>query len=435
MQTNILAVTGNPVLHSLSPVLMNGAILRNGLQYKYFRLIANSAEEAVKTFKMLNIKGMNVTAPFKQEIIPFLQHLTPNAEKAGAVNCVFVKDNQLWGNNTDITGVELSLNQYPEFLQSGKMLVIGSGGASQGAIIAGQNLGLEVTVAARNQTALQNLKTKFNVKIDNLENLEILIPKFQIIVQALPSGVKVFNPEILKSNQLILDANYKDSIFEPYIKERGFIFLSGRDWLVNQAVPSFEIFTDTDTTPEIMYQALNDYHFEYKGRIALTGFMGVGKTTSGRELAKLTGYKFVDLDQEIETHENMKISQIFELKGEGYFRKLETEMLTKFSNEENIILSCGGIVKNPQNQTILNSNFITIWLYATVKFCIKGLDIQTRPLLQCENPLERAEKLFTERIPFYASCAYAVVNVEDLNSNQMAQKIYEQINRTFGINN
>lgn len=434
MHTDILAVTGNPVLHSLSPVLMNGAIKANQLEYRYLRLPASSAEEAITVFKQLEMKGMNVTAPFKQDVIPFLDHLTDNAKSAGAVNCVYYRNGLLCGDNTDITGVEICLKRYPDIISDGKMLVIGSGGAAQGVIIAGKNIGLKITVAARNQEALQVLKERFGVEISPLSNIEHLVKEFKVIVQALPSGVKAFDPDLLNDKCLVLDANYKDSVFEPYINKIGFKFLSGRDWLVNQAVPAFETFTGSITTADTMYAALKDYTFKYNNRIALTGFMGVGKTTSGKILAKLTGYRFVDMDDEIEAQEGMKITEIFKTKGEDYFRKIETDMLKRYAGEHNIILSCGGgTVKNATNQEILRNEFVTIWLYATARYCIDGLDISNRPLLQCADPLKAAENMLSERIPFYASCAYAVVSVENLETEQIAKKIYEQVNRTFGI--
>ncbi|MBQ3691628.1 MAG: hypothetical protein II937_17410 [Bacteroidales bacterium] len=430
MNTKLFAVTGNPVLHSLSPILMSVSD-----SFNYFRLCAETAEEAIKTFKQLDFKGLNVTAPFKKDVIKYLDCLSENAKKAEAVNCIFYSsDNKLCGDNTDIKGVELTLKLYPEFLQQKKMLVIGSGGATPAVIIAGKNLGLEVTVTARNINALEALKERFNVSIKELKNIENFVNDFAVIVQALPSGVKVFDPELLTKDHVVLDANYKDSIFETPSKEIGFKFLSGKNWLVNQAVPSYENFTGEKIAPEKMYEALKNYKFDFQGRIALTGFMGVGKTTSGKELAKLTGYKFIDSDDEIEKNEGMKISEIFSKKGEDYFRKTETEFLKTLSKEKNIILSCGGgTIKNEENRKILRENFLNLWLYAPVEYCLDGLDISNRPLLQCENPVEKAREMFLSRVPFYADAAYAIVNVENLNREKIAEKIYGQISKTFKI--
>jgi len=429
-----MAVVGNPVLHSLSPVLMNAAIKENNLDCRYLRFPAKYVDEAIKTFKELGFKGLNVTAPFKQDVIPFLQHLTSNAERAQAVNTVYCKDGELWGDNTDIKGVELSLKKYPEYLSACKMLVIGSGGAAPAVIIAGQNLGLHVTVAARNRVALEDLKERLGVRTMGLQYLSDVINEFPVIVQALPSGAKVFDPEILTKDHIVLDANYKDSIFEKPSQAIGFKYLNGKNWLVNQAVPGFELFTGKPVAPEVMYKALDEYHFKYEGRIALTGFMGVGKTTSGRELAALTGYKFVDLDHEIEHREGMKISDIFKTKGEEYFRVLETKMLDEFADAKNIILSCGGgTIKSEHNRQTLREKFVNIWLYAPAAYCIDGLNVSNRPLLQCDNPLEAAEKLLAERVPLYVDSAYAIVNVENLNRSKVALKIYEQIYQTFGL--
>lgn len=430
MNTKLLAVTGNPVLHSLSPVLMNSAGCEN-----YFRLCAETADEAIRTFKQLGLQGLNVTAPFKKDVIKYLDFLTENAKKAEAVNCIFYSsDKKLCGDNTDIKGVELSLKLYPQFLQQKKMLVIGSGGATPAVIIAGQNLGLNVTVTARNINALESLKQRFNVLTADIKNIENFVNDFPVIVQALPSGVKVFDPEILTKDHVVLDANYKDSIFETPAEKIGYKFLSGKNWLVNQAVPAFENFTGEKTSPEIMYDALKNYQFNFQGRIALTGFMGVGKTTSGKQFAELTGYRFIDSDDEIEKQEGMKISQIFAEKGEEYFRKVETEFLKSLSKEKNILLSCGGgMVKTAENRKLLRENFLNLWLYAPVEYCLDGLDISNRPLLQCENPVEKAREMFLSRVPFYAGGAYAVINVENLNRQQIAEKIYEQVSKTFKI--
>ncbi len=434
MTPDLMAVTGNPVLHSLSPVLMNAAAQASGTPMRYTRLTAESAAEAMEAFKALDIKGMNVTAPFKNEIIPLLDSLTENAKKADAVNCVFRRDGLLVGDNTDITGVELTLKQHPEYLSRGKMLVIGSGGAAHAVIIAGKNLGLEVTVAARNGHALKSIRNRHNVETTTLERIAERIHNYPIIVQALPAGAKVFEPTTLGADHLVLDANYKNSIFEQPSKQKGFQFLSGRNWLVNQAVPAFKTFTGNDIDPKVMYDALDDYHLDYQGRIALVGFMGVGKTTAGRELANRLNYRFFDMDHEIEKREGMKIAEIFATKGEEYFREIESALLDEYADEVDIILSCGGgTVKQPQNRETLRQNFVTLWMHASADYCIDGLDTTNRPLLQCENKLEVARQMLQERMPLYADCAYGIVNVENLNKHQAATKLYEQIVNTFGV--
>ena len=434
MNLQLMAVTGNPALHSLSPVLMNAAVQHNGLPYRYLRLPAESAQEAIDTFKALDMKGMNVTAPFKRDVIPLIDHLTDNAQKADAVNCVYRRDDGLWGDNTDITGVELTLKKFPEYIQQGKMLVIGSGGAANAVIIAGQNLGLEVTVAARNQEALAALKEKYNVLSASLKHITSVVNNYPIIVQALPSGAVVFDPNVLTADHVVLDANYKDSIFEKPAEKIGFHFLSGRNWLVNQAVPAFKTFTGCDVDASVMYDALDNYHLDYQGRIALTGFMGVGKTTAGRELAYELNYRFIDMDHELERREGMKITEIFAQKGEEYFREIESNLLLEYADEVDIILSCGGgTVKNAANRQVLRDNFVTLWLYASAAYCIDGLDVSNRPLLQCDNRLEVAQNMLQERIPLYADCAYGIISVENLTKKQTAQKLYDQIVKTFGI--
>lgn len=434
MSQSILAVAGNPALHSLSPVLMNAAAQETGIPYKYLRLPAESAQEAIDVFNALDMKGMNVTAPFKHEIIPLLDRLTENAAKADAVNCVYRRGGVLWGDNTDITGVELTLKKYPDYIRQGKMLVIGSGGAANAVIIAGQNLGLEVSVAARNQEALAVLKQKYNILPVSLKHITSVVNKYPIIVQALPSGAVVFDPNVLTARHVVLDANYKDSIFENPAKTIGFHFLSGRNWLVNQAVPAFNTFAGHEVDPSVMYGALDNYHLDYQGRIALTGFMGVGKTTAGRELAYALNYRFVDMDHELERREGMKITEIFEKKGEEYFRKIESDLLLEYAGEVDIILSCGGgTVKSDANRQVLRDHFVTLWLYASAAYCIDGLDVSNRPLLQCDNRLEVATQMLQERIPLYADCAYGIISVEKLTKKQTAKKLYEQVVETFGI--
>lgn len=430
-----MAVAGNPVLHSLSPVLMNRAIVDNKLNGRYLRMPLKNAGQAIEIFKNLPLKAMNITAPFKRDIIPFSDILTPNALKAEAVNCIYRNaEGKIVGHNTDITGVELSLKKFPQHLDYGKMIVLGSGGAVPAVIIAGQNLGLKVTVAARNTDSLLMLKNRFDVETISYDNIENVVKQFKIIVSALPSGVTIFDPEILSKDCTVLDANYDDSVFEKAKIKTGFNFISGKNWLVNQAVPGFEAFTGYEADTDNLYNALDNNDFKFQNRISLCGFMGVGKTTCGKKLAEKLGFDFVDLDQEIELRENLSIKEIFSLKGESYFRDLEEKILISYSDKQNIVLSCGGgTVMNKNNRAVLKHSFLNLWLYASAEYCLEGLDISNRPLLQCENPLQAAKDLLTSRLESYADSAFAIIYTEGMHSDETVDFIYEQINRTFGL--
>ena len=133
---SIYAVTGNPILHSKSPDMFNAAFRDLALDAAYVRLAAQSAEEAMAVARKIGIHGLNVTSPFKTEIIPCLDELEKGAEKMGSVNAVLQKDGKYIGYNTDADGV-LQGAQRRRFRSPGeKGRVLGAGGAAMSAVFA-----------------------------------------------------------------------------------------------------------------------------------------------------------------------------------------------------------------------------------------------------------------------------------------------------------
>lgn len=137
--------------------------------------------------------------------------------------------------------------------------------------------------------------------------------------------------------------------------------------------------------------------------IILTGFMGTGKTTIGKELAKRLHLKLVDIDEEIETAQKMTITDIFRIYGEQYFRDIETTMIKKFSREKNIIISTGGgAVLRDENIEALKENGIIFCLNASTETILERTShSEDRPLLKVENPKEKINELLAYRRPFY----------------------------------
>lgn len=160
--------------------------------------------------------------------------------------------------------------------------------------------------------------------------------------------------------------------------------------------------------------------------IALTGFMATGKSTVGRELAMMLGWIFVDTDDEIATHEGLSVQQIFEMKGEEVFRKIEEEVMQKVTSHEKCVISCGGgAILSERNRLLLRESSYTIWLYNSIETTIERNRSKFRPLLSCSNPLEKAIRLYKEREHLYSgTCDYSVCT-ENLTPKGVAKALAE----------
>ncbi len=166
--------------------------------------------------------------------------------------------------------------------------------------------------------------------------------------------------------------------------------------------------------------------------IYLVGFMGTGKTATGKFLAEEKHIIYIDLDERIEKKEGMSISEIFSNKGEKYFRLLEKEALKDVSNHKNAVVSCGGgIVIDPGNIDIMGKTGTIFCLTATADVILQRTSRFThRPLLNVANPKEKIESLLKERSPFYA-LADKTIDTSQLSVADTANKIMEYL-KTHG---
>jgi shikimate kinase len=163
--------------------------------------------------------------------------------------------------------------------------------------------------------------------------------------------------------------------------------------------------------------------------IALTGFMAVGKSAVGRTLARKLKRRFVDLDKVIEKTEGMKVRDIFEQKGEAYFRQREKEALAYvLERHGQIIATGGGVVLDPENIKLLHKKAFLVCLVASSEVLLKRAGHGTkRPLLKGSNRKERVEQLLQQRANHYAE-ADACVETNDLTVDQVAEQILRLLN-------
>lgn len=162
-------------------------------------------------------------------------------------------------------------------------------------------------------------------------------------------------------------------------------------------------------------------------RIILIGFMGVGKTSVGKKLAKKLNFDFIDTDHKIELLEKKSISEIFEQDGEKYFRKLEHNVLEDLIKNDNIVISTGGgIITTKENFDILQYEEKVIFLDGSIKTIINNLhnEINKRPLLKgSENLSKKIEELLSVRYEKYRQVSDILIDINDKNIDEVISQI------------
>ena len=165
--------------------------------------------------------------------------------------------------------------------------------------------------------------------------------------------------------------------------------------------------------------------------IILIGYMGCGKTTVGKNLAKMLEYEFVDTDEAIEQQQGRTISDIFAQEGEKTFRNMETDYLKNLIKEkaDRLVISTGGGMSiREENQELLKQLGLVVYLRVkpqTVYERVKG-DTK-RPLLQCDDPFTKIKNMLEERGPVYKSTAHHIIDVDELRQQEIAEKIMDWI--------
>ncbi len=436
----LFAVTGAPVLHSKSPLIFNSLFRELAIDAVYTRLAVHRPLEALFLTRKLGLCGMNVTAPFKESIMTFLDSVDQSADAIGAVNTIVKEVDRLKGYNTDHIGVTESLKKQGITISGKKCVVLGAGGAGRAAAYGLAKEGGDVTLVNRTYEKAFLAAAHLGCRSERLPSLERLLQKADIFVSTLAADVDIIPQEWLHAGLVILDANYKQSPLSTKAETVDCRLLKGEEWLLNQAIPAFRLFLFTQPALDIPRPLLDSIRRSLIApavttkpkNISLVGFMGSGKSAVGRALAAKMGFTFLDVDDYIEKQAGLAIPEIFKNQGESGFRTRETAALKELlSQNTGVVFACGGgAVLAAKNRDLLQERSLTVWLYATIKTTLRRVPPGTRPLLDVENPTATARKILIERLPSYARAADIVVSSEN-RIEEVAEKIYEEIGRTF----
>jgi shikimate dehydrogenase len=279
-KTKITALIGWPVSHSFSPAMHNAAFQDAGLDYVYicFPVEPGLIPEAVKGLMALNICGANVTIPHKEAVIPFLDEISDEAEKIGAVNTILNREGRLIGFNTDVYGYWKSLEVSDVDISGAHSVIIGAGGVAR-AIAVGNALknaaSVSITDAVPGKAQalarhIQKLFPPLEVRDASLDSdlLKESLARADIVINATPLGMKETDPLFLdpdrfkniSASSVIFDAvyNVKDTKLWKACREGNLKYIGGLDMLLFQGVRAFEIWTDRTPNVLLMKKVLQE---------------------------------------------------------------------------------------------------------------------------------------------------------------------------------
>ena len=241
-------VIGNPIEHSLSPILHNYWITNNGIDaiYKKQKLNENQLEEFISQIRVKKINGINVTIPFKKTIIPYLDELSTEAQNTQSVNTIYFKENKIIGHNTDIFGFETSVKKFKYDLTNKEVFILGAGGVVPSIIFALIKMQVsKIIVSNRTKEKTDNLKNLFQ----NIETVDWgKVPNFDMIINATSVGLKKedninLDFSSISKNKFFYDVIYnpKETNFLKTGKKLGNLTLNGKLMFIYQALSAFNI--------------------------------------------------------------------------------------------------------------------------------------------------------------------------------------------------
>jgi shikimate dehydrogenase len=446
-RVEILGVAGRPVLHSMSPVLFRELFRITGRRAAYLRVAAVSAEEALILFKALGMRGMNLTAPFKEQSVPLVDELSPDARALGAINCLVpLAGGGVGGRNTDPCGVIGGLAARGVDVRGRRCLVIGAGGAGKSAARALVGSGGDVVIANRTLARAEELAAALGCAASGLDALADLASSADVIASTLAADALPDPSSWFPRGRsvAVVDADYKTGALAAYAARLGLPVSSGADWLVGQGLPAYELFMGEKlpSSPELDLSRLSALlsssprAYEKGRKVALVGLMGAGKSSVGAALSSLMGVPFVDSDREIEREAGKTIPEIFASEGESGFRERETRAIDRITSTPGpLVLSAGGgAATREASAAILRDRCLPAWLYVSPKTATLRSGGQrgsgaARPLLAGGDPETKLRVLEEERRGAYASLAEILVSTEGRGARSVAEALHEEIDR------
>ena len=385
---------GKPLGHSWSPAIHS---LLGDYSYELLEIETDRVGEFILHGEY---DGLNVTIPYKRDVMEYLDEISPEAERIGSVNTIVRRGGKLCGYNTDYAGFSALVDSISLDVRGKKALVLGTGGSfhTVRTVLSDRGAKEIIPISRSGDNNYSNISRHSDADIIVNTTPVGMYPNTGVSPVDLSlfprlSGVLdiVYNPE---RTALILGAT-----------ERNIPCASGLTMLVSQAKAAAEYFTGEKISDGIV-PGIVESIVKKKRNIVLVGMPGCGKTSVGRAIADILGRRFYDTDDEITKKYGRTPADIITEDGEEKFREIESEILSSLTRESSLVISTGGgTVIKQKNRRLMHENGTVVLLLRP----IEELATDGRPITLSHGK----EQLWTEREKYYRDASDVTVKVGD----------------------
>ena len=382
---------GNPLGHSYSEEIHR---LIGGYRYELKQL---REDELPDFFAAADFKGINVTIPYKQAVIPYLDGISDRAGRIGAVNTIVNRGGKLYGDNTDFIGLSALLFREKIDLKAKKVLILGTGGTAKTALAVAEELGAREIVRV-SRTGRDGAVTYADAASRHADA--------EILLNATPCGMypeiapAPIDPDLFPKLGSVIDVIYNPlrTTLLLEAEKRGLKTAGGLFMLVSQAVAAASLFFPdrAPADPEAVYRAL----LRKKRNLVLIGMPTCGKSTVGKTAAFLSEKRFFDTDVLFREKFALSPAEYIGIHGEKSFRDAEAEIVAGIAGENSSVIAVGGgTVLREENVAALKKNGVLVWLDRPLSLLRPSA---RRPL---SSDAEKLAALYHERRPVYEAAA------------------------------
>lgn len=443
-----LGIFGHPIKHTLSPVIHDTLSDALHLDERYVAFdVAEDLGGMVKAAYEQGILGINITVPYKQEVMKYLVDVDADARTIGAVNTLVRGRAGYMGYNTDMPGLARALDSEGISLKGKKVIMLGAGGAARAVAYMCAKKGADaVYIVNRTYEKAENITADMN-KCGPARFIPVAAKDYKsiprdgyIFIQCTSVGLKEGDGLPVEADDdfygmaeagVDLIYNPAKTPFLRLMEKNGKKAVNGLKMLLYQGIMAYELWNNVSVSEELagrVYDKLKAALYgKPDGNIVLIGYMGSGKTTVGKHICENYGYGFIDTDEYIVSKQGMSINEIFEKHGEEYFRNLETETVKGLCGKlkKTVIATGGGLPVREENEGLLKALGRVYYLKADADTIYGRVSGDTeRPLLKTDRLHDKIVDMLDKREGRYMACADCVVRISsDTSVMEIAKKI------------